>query len=152
MAGVKKATRRGSPEAIAKRRAARALNRLFMQGAAVSAMDGRTLKRKRRLMKELAEGRGGAPIKAHEVLSHATELLAMGETLGNIRALKPLLPPAIPMTEENLTVIRQTQESYGFDSRAWKLLGIDIDALMSGKSPSELKPAGKKRGRPRKTS
>ncbi len=150
MAREKKETRRGSPEAIAKRRAARALNSLFTRSASTSALDGRTLKRKNRLRKELAEGNGGTPIKAHEVLSHVTELLALGESLGSIRALKPMLPPSLPVTDENVAIIRETQESYNFDPRAWKFLGIDIDAVMGNKPAPEPKPAGKKRGRPRK--
>ncbi|HEY8429496.1 MAG TPA: hypothetical protein VIL20_14020, partial [Sandaracinaceae bacterium] len=75
MAKTKKETRRGSPEAIAKRRAARALNTLFEKGRTETAMDGRTLKRKRRLMQELKEGKRGETLKAHEVLGHVTELL-----------------------------------------------------------------------------
>jgi hypothetical protein len=146
MARGKKETRRGSPEAIAKRRAARSLNRIFMHGASASEMDGRTLKRKRRLTKELAEGKGGEALKAHEILTHVTELLGLGETMTTIRALKPLLPPALPVTDASAAIIKETQESYGFDPRAWKFLGIDIDAVM-GNVAVEPKPAGKKRGR-----
>lgn len=152
MARAKKTTRRGSPEAIAKRRAARSLNRIFDRGAAASALDGRTLKRKRRLLKELQEGKGGEPLKAHEVLSHVTELLALGENMTSIRQLKPQLPPTPPLDEETIEVIRETQASYGFDPRAWKLMGIDIDAIMSGESeeaPTEEAP--KKRGRKKKS-
>lgn len=136
MGKAKKETRRGSPEAIAKRRAARSLNTLFAKSATVGAMDGRTLKRKRRLLKELQEGRGGQPIKAHEVLSHVTELLTLGETVGSIRKLKPKVPAAIPVNEETLPVIRETQESYNFDPRAWKFLGVDIERAL-GITPSE---------------
>ena len=149
MARGKKETLRGSPEAIAKRRAARSLNRIFMQSASVNALDGRTLKRKTRLAKELAEGKGGEALKAHEILSHTTELLGMGETMTTIRALKPVLPPALPLTDDTVAIIKDTQTSYGFDPRAWKLIGIDIDAIMSG-AAVDPKPAGKKRGRRKK--
>ncbi len=132
MARAKKPTRRGSPEAFAKRRAARSLNRMFDQGAVAQAMDGRTLKRKRRLLKELQEGKGGETLKAHEVLSHVTELLGMGENLTSIRKLKPRLPPSPPVTDEMVGVLRETQQSYNFDPRAWKVLGIDIESIVGG--------------------
>jgi hypothetical protein len=152
MARAKQKTRRGSPEAIAKRRAARSLNRIFDAGAAASALDGRTLKRKKRLLKELQEGKGGEALKAHEVLSHVTELLGLGENMTSIRQLKPRLPPTPPLAGDTLGIIKDTQTSYGFDPRAWKLIGVDIDAVMSG-SVGEAAPAAgrKKRGRKKKT-
>lgn len=143
MATAKKSsakTRRGSPEAIAKRRAARSLNNLFEKGAAQEAMDGRTLKRKNRLLQELKEGRGGEAIKAHEVLGYATELFGMGENLTSIRALKPKLPPKLPLTPETVAVIRDTQNSYGYDPRAWTLLGIDIESVMKDEAEAEAEP------------
>ncbi len=150
MAREKKETRRGSPEAIAKRRAARALNSLFTRSASTSALDGRTLKRKNRLMKELAEGKGGTPIKAHEVLSHVTELLALGEPMAAIRKLNPKVPGAPMLTDEAITAIRETQTSYGFDPRAWSMLGIDIHAIMGNSSAVPAEGGRKKAGR-RKT-
>lgn len=147
MARAKKETRRGSPEAIAKRRAARALNSIFDKGATVQGMDGRTLKRKRRLLKELQEGKRGETLKAHEVLGHVTELInTMGENLTSIRLLKPRLPPRPPITEELAGAMRETQTAYGFHPHAWKLLGVDIEAIMA--AGGEAKPA--KKGRARK--
>lgn len=143
-------TRRGSPEAIAKRRAARSLNQLFAKSAVRESMDGRTLKRKNRLMKELAEGRGGSGLKAHEALSHVTELLAMGESLGAIRKLNPKIPAAPALTDETVNAIRATQESYGFDPRAWKMIGVDIDAITGAERPSAPAPAGRKKAGRRK--
>jgi hypothetical protein len=149
--GKKDTTRRGSPEAIAKRRAARSLNTLFAKGASTGSMDGRTLKRKNRLMQELQEGKGGSTIKAHEVLSHVTELLALGESLTTIRALKPRLPPALPVTDANASIIKETQASYNFDPRAWKFLGVDIDAVLSGEKPAAAKSTTKKAARKKKS-
>ncbi|HEY8431649.1 MAG TPA: hypothetical protein VIL20_24885 [Sandaracinaceae bacterium] len=154
MARAKK-TRRGSPEAIAKRRAARSLNRIFIEGATVSAMDGRTLKRKKRLIKELQEGKRGQPLKAHEVLSHATELMTLGENLTTLRRLKPRLPATPPLVEPFLSVVRETQKAYSFDPRAWRLLGIDIEKVMSGAVSAEAEDEAKDEGearRPRKRS
>src|SRR5690606_14398631 len=153
MARAKQKTRRGSPEAIAKRRAARSLNRIFDAGAAANALDGRTLKRKKRLLKELQEGKGGEALKAHEVLSHVTELLGLGENMTSIRQLKLRLPPTPPLAGDTLGIIRDTQTSYGFDPRAWKLIGVDIDAVMSGSIGEEAPATGrKKRARKKKTS
>jgi len=150
MARAQKETRRGSPEAIAKRRAARTLNTLFAKSAAVGSLDGRTLKRKNRLMKELRDGKGGSVLKAHEALSHVTELLALGEPMAAIRKLNPKVPGAPMLTDEAITAIRETQTSYGFDPRAWSMLGIDIHAIMGNSSAVPAEGGRKKAGR-RKT-
>lgn len=142
MARAKK-TKRGSPEAIAKRRAARALNRLFEEGGTGAAMDGRTLKRKKRLIEELKKGKGGQSLKAHEVLAHVTELLTLGETLTTIRKMKPMVPPTPPLSDDNVSIVRATQETYNFDPKAWKILGIDI-AKATGEPSTTAKPARKR--------
>ncbi len=158
MARAKKSsdkTRRGSPEAIAKRRVARALNRLFEEGGTTTALDGRTLKRKKRLMKELKDGKAGKPLKALEVLGHVTELLQLGETLTTLRKLKPKLPPAPPVTEESLAIYRETQSQYGFDPKAWKLLGVDLakdDGPAKPAAKAPRKKAAKKAAKKKKTS
>src|SRR5690606_7478479 len=101
--------------------------------------------------KELKEGKSGEALKAHEVLSHVTELLEVGENLTSIRRLKPRLPPTPSMTDETVVgVVRDTQRSYSFDPRAWKLLGIDIEAVVSGE-PAPEKKAAKKRVAKKKT-
>lgn len=151
MAKTKKETRRGSPEAIAKRRAARALNTLFEKGRTETAMDGRTLKRKRRLMQELKEGKRGETLKAHEVLGHVTELLGMGENLTSIRALKPRLPPRPPLTEEVVNAMRETQKAYNYAPQAWRLLGVDIEAIMAGEGAAAAAESAPRRGRAKKT-
>jgi hypothetical protein len=152
MARAAKKTRRGSPEAIAKRRAARSLNRVFDQGAVETGLDGRTLKRKKRLLKELQDGKRGETLKAHEVLGHVTELLKdMGETLTTIRRLKPRLPPTPAVTGETVPIFQETQRNYNFDPRAWKVLGLDIEEIMGAPSDAassddgEDKPARKAR-------
>lgn len=133
----KKATnRRGSPEAIAKRRVARALNRLFEDGGPSETLDGRTLKRKQRLMRELKDGRRGKPLKALEVLTHANELFGLGETLTTLRKLKPKLPPTPAINDETAAIYVETQKNYEFDPKVWKLLGIDIEKLAAGSGAS----------------
>jgi len=127
----KRATRRGSPEVVAKIQSARALNDLFAKatGADGAALDQRTLKRKQRLMRELAEGKNGKPLTALEVLMHADELLALGETLSSMRKLKPRVPAKPPRSEDADAVFAEAQQLYGFDPKAWRLLGVDINRL-----------------------
>src|ERR1700722_14776112 len=56
-ATAKPQNRRGSPEAIEKRRAARLFNDVLGgRGASAQKLDGRTEKRRQRLLKELADG------------------------------------------------------------------------------------------------
>ena len=151
MARAKKETKRGSPEAIAKRRAARALNKIFDEGGTGGVLDGRTLKRKKRLIDELKKGRRGKPLKAHEVLAHATELMTLGETLTSLRKIKPLLPPTPAVDEETTGVIKATQTSYGFDPRAWRLLGIDIAEVMGTGAPAKAGKAPAKAAKKKTT-
>lgn len=116
--------RRGSREAVAKRRVARALNQLF-ERKANGVRDGRTEKRRRRLLKELKQGRRGQPLQPSDVVSHASELLALGETLGSIRK-NGVLQPGFSPTPDAVQIAREVQALNGYDPRAWKLLGIDL--------------------------
>ena len=144
-------SRRGHPEAIAKRRAARALNRLFSEASrGDEKIDGRTLKRKRRLIKELAEGgKDGQPLKALEVLTRANELLSLGETLVSLRRLKPKLPPAPSLDDASaVAVILDAQASYDFDARAWKLVGVNVERLSApAATKAETGAGGPRRAR-----
>lgn len=126
-----KATKRGSPEAIAKRKAARQLNDLFSR-AAGGGVDGRTLKRKQRLLDELAKGKGGRSLTALEILSHADQLLSLGESLTSLRKVVKAPPPPA-RTEENRSLLAEAQQLYGFDPKAWKLLGVEIDRFTSAR-------------------
>lgn len=117
---------RGSPEAIAKRRAARHLNSLFGEGGrAAGQLDGRTEKRRRRLLAELKDGRNGRALKAIEILTHTNELLELGETLSSIRKAGAK-PRKMDISETDHDVVQQTQNEYNFRPEAWKMLGIDI--------------------------
>jgi len=78
---------------------------------------------------ELERGRGGRPLKAVEVLTRANELLSLGETLKSLRALDVKAPPKPTLDDEAVALIRETQRVYGFDPRAWKLLGVDLNRI-----------------------
>ncbi|NUO50522.1 MAG: hypothetical protein HOV80_16830 [Polyangiaceae bacterium] len=127
---TKAKTRRGSAEAIEKRRAARAFNDL-LSGGARAARDGRTEKRRQRLLSELEKGtaRAGAqPLKPIDILSRVQALLDLGETVAAIKkACKP--PRAIDATAELVERVRRLHEAYGFHPEAYQFVGIDAPTL-----------------------
>lgn len=122
---------RGSAEAIEKRRVARQLNTLFGANTnAAGKLDGRTEKRRQRLLKELKEGKRGHALKPIEVVSHANELLDMGETLATIRK-NGVKTQKIELegSDDRLDAVKRAQEAYQFHAEVWKLLGIDLEEL-----------------------
>jgi hypothetical protein len=119
---------RGSAEAIEKRRVARQLNALFSpSGAENGKRDGRTEKRRQRLLKELKEGRRGEPLKPIELVGHADELLSLGETLASIRknGVRTTRQEG-GFSSDQLDAVQRTQAAYGFRPEVWKLLGINL--------------------------
>ncbi len=122
--------RRGSPEAIAKRRAARAFNDL-LDPSGSGRLDGRTEKRRRRLLSELEAGRrrgSNRELKPVEILARVDELLGMGETPAALR--KVLKPRQLPAEAGALVgVLKQLHQAYGFRAEAYRFLGLD-DAVL----------------------
>ncbi len=120
--------RRGSPEAVAKRRAGRAFNDLLDPGARKA--DGRTEKRRQRLRAELEAGqtKQGRALKPLDVLSHANELLELGEDPAELRRIRKARP-ARDFDERLLDVLGELHQAYGFRVEVYALLGIDDDAL-----------------------
>ncbi|MCB9616537.1 MAG: hypothetical protein H6721_23610 [Sandaracinus sp.] len=120
---------RGSAEAIEKRRVARQLNALILGGgdADKPKLDGRTEKRRKRLIKELKDGRGGKALKPIDVVLHTNELLGIGETLASIKkqGVKPL---KVEPTPEILDNISRAQKAYEFRTDAWKMWSLSVDA------------------------
>jgi len=140
--------RRGSPEAIAKRRAARAFNDLLDASSGSGRLDGRTDKRRRRLLAELEKGttRGsGKPLKPIDVLSHVSELLELGESLSNIR--KICRPRPTPQVDARLLeTLARLQRAYTFPPEAYVFLGIGEDLLKKALPPKSVE-ASAPRGR-----
>src|SRR5271163_2347216 len=98
MVKTKPQNRRGSPEAIEKRRAARQFNDVLGgRGASAQKLDGRTEKRRQRLLKELADGmaRGRRDLKPLDVLQRVQELMDLGETIGSIRKVAKVRKTAL---------------------------------------------------------
>lgn len=138
------ANRRGSPEAIAKRRAARAFNDL-LDPTGPSRLDGRTEKRRRRLLSELESGKArgsGKPLKPVDVLTHASELLGLGETVAGIRKVcRPRA--ALPADARLLDALGRLHRAYGFPREAYQVLGVSDDALRrAGIPPSPRRKRG----------
>ena len=122
-------TRRASPAAVEKRRAARLFNTALLGEG--KAGDGRTERRRRRLLEELASGaaRGGKrELKPIDVLSRVQELLALGEPLSSIRKACPK-PRPVEVTAEVIEGVRRIHEAYAFPPDAYAFVGIDAETL-----------------------
>lgn len=128
---AKAKNRRGSPEAIEKRKAARLFNDVLGgRGGASSKLDGRTEKRRQRLLRELEQGtgRGSKELKPLDVLQHVNELLELGETLGTIRKVSRIkkMPP---MGEGVVEIVQRLHKAYGFRPEAYRFVGLDDEVL-----------------------
>ena len=134
--------RRGAPEAVEKRRAARAFNDLLTDGG--KALDGRTEKRRRRLLEELRHGKkrtSGRELKPVEVLTHVNELLDLGEPMANIKkACGPR--KAQPASASLAEAVTSLHKAYGFRTETYRFVGIDDDVL---RAAGVLGPRGSRR-------
>jgi hypothetical protein len=134
---------RGSKEAIEKRRAARQLNALLTSGGPPgSKLDGRTEKRRKRLINELKQGRRGAPLKPIDFLTHVNELLELGETAASLKQAG-VKPRRAEESEAIAEAAHHVQAAYGFRAEAWKFLGVSVQT-------NEEKAAGRRPRRRKK--
>lgn len=139
----KTAVGRGSVEAVEKRRTARRLNALFSgKGKRDAKLDGRTEKRRKRLLKELKEGKAGKPLKAIDMVSHANELLKLGETIASIRK-NGVKTSKVELSDDVHDVIKRTQAAYDFNPRAWRILGYKLDSPAVPSKIKRNKPASR---------
>ena len=153
-APLKKAqNRRGSPEAVEKRRAARLFNKAVL-GESAEGPDGRTERRRRRLLQELGRGaaRGGKRgLKPIDVLSRVQELLSLGEPLASLRKVCPR-PRPVAVTPDVVEGLRRIHRAYAFPAEAYAFVGLDDEALrQAGILPAPGAPAhpGLRSTRPR---
>ncbi|MBI5517478.1 MAG: hypothetical protein HY909_27155 [Deltaproteobacteria bacterium] len=140
--------RRGSPEAVLKRRTARRLNTLLGTDAPRGALDGRTERRRARLLRELRDGTrepdGG--LKPVEILQHVHDLLELGETVASLEKVVTVHPRTLdPATAR--TVLRELQQAYRFRVEAFRFLGLP-EAQLTEAELGEVRPP--RRGRPPK--
>lgn len=117
---------RGSRGATEKRAAARALNQAYTRHVGTRLLlDGRNERRRRRLLAELKTGRGGKALSPIDVLTHAAELLTLGETMASIKraGVKPL--PRI-REPEVLLAARRVWLAYDLPPEVFELLGVEL--------------------------
>jgi hypothetical protein len=129
--GPKPQNRRGSPEAIEKRRAARLFNDVLGGRAGGShKRDGRTEKRRQRLLRELETGkaRGSRELKPLDVLQRVHELLELGEPLRSIRKVAKVRRSAVA-PDAVLEVVGRLHKAYGFRPECYRFVGVDDDVL-----------------------
>lgn len=126
-----RANRRGSPEAIEKRRAARVFNDVLGgRGAASSKLDGRTEKRRQRLLEELAAGkaRGSRELKPLDILQRVQELMDLGEPLSAIRKVAKVKKS--PVSSESIVgVVERLHRAYSFRPEVYRFVGIGEEVL-----------------------
>ena len=125
--------RRGSPEAIEKRRVARLFNDILGgRGSGSAKRDGRTEKRRQRLMRELESGkvRGSREMKPLDVLQRVNELLDLGEPLSSIRKVTKVRKHTVP-PESIVEVVSRLHKAYGFRAECYRFVGVDDDVLRS---------------------
>jgi hypothetical protein len=160
-AGSAPANRRGSPEAIEKRVAARLFNDVLGGGrASAGKLDGRTEKRRQRLLRELEAGtqatsgspapggRGSRELKPLDVLQRVQQLLDLGEPLASIRKAVKVKKPQ-PAADGVIDVVERLHKAYSFRPEVYRFVGIGEDVLRSaGVLESERKGDRTRRRRP----
>lgn len=122
--------RRGSPEAIEKRRAARFFNDVLGgRGAATQRLDGRTQKRRQRLLKELETGkaRGTRDLKPLDVLLRVQELLDLGEGVSALR--KVVKVKKVGLGDDVPLAVERLHKAYNFRPEVYRFVGIGDDLL-----------------------
>lgn len=124
--------RRRAPEVVEKRRAARQFNDLLLAANGnVREFDGRTEKRRQRLLDELKEGQARAsktPLKPIEILTRVTTLFQLGMSAAAIRKVcKP--PRRVVPTEELIDGVRALHAAYAFPVEAYAFVGVDEQML-----------------------
>ena len=123
--------RRGSPEAIEKRRVARVFNDILGgRGSASQALDGRTEKRRQRLLRELEAGkaRGSRELKPLDVLQRVQELMDLGEPLASIRKVTKVKKNTVA-PEAIVGVVERLHRAYSFRPEVYRFVGIGEDVL-----------------------
>jgi hypothetical protein len=139
--------RRGSPEAIEKRRVARMFNDVLGSGAPAAKLDGRTAKRRERLLRELEENRahGQRELKPLDILQRIQELLELGEPLTAIKKVRKIPKPSAP-TANTVELIQRLHHAYRFKPETYRFVGISDDVLgEAGVLATEGKRGAKRR-------
>ena len=91
-------------------------------------------RRRQRLLAELRDGKKGRPLAPIEVLTHAAELLELGESLASIQAFG-VQPREAPRSLELLEAARRVQVAYALPPELFSLIGLELGGEQT-KSPS----------------
>ena len=137
---AKAQNRRGSPEAIEKRRAARYFNDVLGgRGAGTQRLDGRTAKRRQRLLHELETGkaRGTRDLKPLDVLLRVQELLDLGEGLSALRKVVKI--KKVGFGDDVPTAVSRLHKAYNFRPEVYRFVGIGEDVLKEAGVSGEKK-------------
>ncbi|MBK8251788.1 MAG: hypothetical protein IPK82_03865 [Polyangiaceae bacterium] len=123
--------KRGSADAIAKRRAARAFNEMVL-GPTSREGDGRTERKRRRMLKELADGATGSgqELKPMDVLLRVQWLLNMGETVESLKKVRPQ-SITVKVTDALINGVKQLNDAYDFAPEVYRFVGIDDNVLVA---------------------
>ncbi len=145
-------SRRAAPDVVDKRRAARRFNALLEGSGRAGGLDGRTEKRRARLLAELEAGAARASkrtLKPIDVLLRVQALLDIGEPLASIRrACRPAR--AIAVTSELLHGLRSLHDAYSFRPEVYLFVGVDDATLRAaGITPAISERPGVRTASPR---
>jgi hypothetical protein len=85
----------------------------------------RRKRRKERLLRDLRGGTGKSALKPMEVVARLDALLALGERPSDLR---PLVAGRFQFknSPELLALVAEAQATFGFDPRAWRILGVKL--------------------------
>lgn len=111
------------------------------RGSAAHKRDGRTEKRRQRLLKELesGHGRGTRELKPLDVLQHVQELIELGEPLSSIRKVAKVRKVAV-FSDTLVELVARFQEAYSFRPEAYRFVGIGEEILRAaGVLPTNAK-------------
>jgi len=117
---------------VEKRRAARAFNDVLGSAAGSRGLDGRTEKRRQRLLKELEEGasRGKSELKPIDILQRVQELLELGEALSAIRKVTKIRKTSAS-PEVVAELVSRLHRAYSFRPEVYRFVGIGEEVLRS---------------------
>jgi hypothetical protein len=120
-------------------------NDMLGGGPTGGKLDGRTEKRRQRLLKELEENQahGQKDLKPLDILQRVQELLELGETVSAIKKARKI-PKSIGGGESTVELIHRLHNAYAFKPECYRFVGITDEVLgEAGVLPS----AGKRRRR-----
>jgi hypothetical protein len=117
-------------------------------GASSHKLDGRTEKRRQRLLRELEAGkaRGSRELKPLDILQRVQELMDLGEPLASIRKVTKVKKSAVS-PEAIVGVVERLHRAYSFRPEVYRFVGIGEDVLKEAGVLTETSKRGRARQR-----